>query len=72
MPLSHISLSLFLNYVNSILGIIPYHQFKFWQAQQQCHQTVNLINKSIGDKKYYSATFLDMCQEFNKVLHKEL
>jgi retron-type reverse transcriptase len=54
---------------------IPWHQFGFRKGHstiQQCHRIVDTINKTLEDKKYCPAVFLDVTQAFDKVWHRGL
>jgi hypothetical protein len=53
----------------------PNHQFSFRQRHstiEQSHQIVQRINKSLENKQYCSAAFLDITQAFDKVWHTGL
>jgi hypothetical protein len=54
---------------------IPSHQFAFRKAHstiQQCHRLTTITNKTLEDRQYCSAVFLDISQAFDKVWHKGL
>jgi hypothetical protein len=54
---------------------IPPHQFGFRKAHttiQQCHRLTTLLNKTLEDRQYCSAVFLDISQAFDKVWHQGL
>ena len=54
---------------------IPSHQFGFRKAHstiQQCHRLTTIINKTLEDRQYCSAVFLDTSQAFDKVWHQGL
>jgi hypothetical protein len=56
-------------------GIIPKHQFGFRQRHstiEQAYRIEQRINKSLENKQYWSAAFLDISQAFDKVWHTEL
>jgi len=51
-------------------AIIPEHQFGFRRGHgtpEQCHRIINEILSAFGSKKYCTATFLDVQQEFDRV-----
>jgi len=53
----------------------PSHQFGFRKAHstiQQCHRLTTIINKTLEDRQYCSAVFLDISQAFGKVWHQGL
>jgi hypothetical protein len=61
--------------ISPLLDVIPDHQFGFRQHHstiQQCHRIIQVINKSLEDKKYCSTVFLDVRQAFDKVWHEGL
>jgi hypothetical protein len=50
--------------------LIPNHQFGFRQRHstiEQTHRVERIINEALENKQYYSATFLDIAQTFDKV-----
>lgn len=52
--------------------LIPDHQFGFRQNHatvEQIHRVANTIGRSLEDKQYCSAAFLDITQAFDKVWH---
>jgi len=54
---------------------IPDHQFGFRQAHstvKQCHRIRDVINKSMENQQYCTATFSDVSQAFDKVRHPGL
>lgn len=56
-------------------NIIPEHQFGFREKHstvEQVHRVVHRIRKSLEEKEYCSAVFLDIQQAFDKVWHKGL
>lgn len=55
--------------------LIPNHQFGFRKKHStidQVHRIVNIIEKSLEEKKVCSAVFLDIGQAFDKVWHEGL
>jgi hypothetical protein len=51
---------------------IPHHQFGFRQGLstiQQVHRITNVINKTLEDRSYCTAVFLDISQAFDRVWH---
>lgn len=55
--------------------IIPNHQFGFRENHgtiEQVHRIVDVISRSLEEKKYCSAVFLDISQAFDKVWHEGL
>lgn len=56
-------------------GIIPGHQFGFRQQHstvEQVHRVCDKIRKTLEEKEYCSAVFLDIQQAFDRVWHKGL
>jgi hypothetical protein len=54
---------------------LPPHQFGFREGHstvQQTHRIINQISKSLEEKKYCTAVFLDVTQAFDKVWHTGL
>lgn len=55
--------------------IIPEHQFGFRENHgtiEQVHRIVDVISRSLEEKKYCSAVFLDISQAFDRVWHEGL
>ena len=53
---------------------IPNHQAEFRQAHstvQQCHHITD-INKAMENQQHFTATYLDVSQEFDKICHTGL
>uniref|UniRef100_A0A1Y1KFT3 Reverse transcriptase domain-containing protein n=1 Tax=Photinus pyralis TaxID=7054 RepID=A0A1Y1KFT3_PHOPY len=54
---------------------LPLHQFGFREGHsttQQVHRIVNEISRSLEEKRYCTAVFLDVAQAFDKVWHTGL
>jgi hypothetical protein len=52
------------------IGLMPSHQFGFREKHsttEQTHRIIHRINEAFEHKAYCSATFLDICQAFDKV-----
>lgn len=57
------------------LTLLPDHQFGFRERHStthQVHRIVNEISKTLEEKKYCNAVFLDISQAFDKVWHRGL
>jgi hypothetical protein len=76
--LSKVLEKLYVKKLNIIIAerkIIPNHQFGFRNEHgtiEQVHRLVNQINKDLNAKRYCSAAFLDISQDFDKVWHSGL
>lgn len=56
-------------------NLIPNHQFGFRQSHstiEQMHRLVSEIHKSMENKEFCSAAFMDVSQAFDKVWHDGL
>jgi hypothetical protein len=76
--LSKLFEKLFLTRLKPILQekrIIPDHQFGFRQKHatiEQVHCIAKVINVALENNKYFTAAFLDISQDFDKVWHEGL
>lgn len=65
-----------LNRMKEHLGtVLPEHQFGFRERHgtiEQVHRIVDIINRSLENKLYCSAVFLDISQAFDRVWHDGL
>ncbi len=58
-----------------LLVRLPDYQFRFRNKHStlyQCHRVVSVIERTLEEKKYCSAVFLDVAQTFDKVWHEGL
>ena len=56
-------------------NLIPDHQFGFRQDHntiEQIHRMINCIIRTMEEKKYCTAAFLDVEKAFDKVWHEDL